>query len=243
MSASFPRKETYMHKRIWLLALFATLVVAGTANAQVTQIVLSNGLSGNNVVFSGTGSGATVSFVGTCGASCVQGTAIFEPASGTPIIGSFQMSITGSNPTLAGTTTGLSSYPVSMTGSTINFLFSMNGGADTLQGTLSYVTIGNAEQQTPSLNGTFTTGSTTGSTLGSLWNSGTTSAAVFTLNLGSNPKINSIVGITGAQTNGGPYSGDVPAPAPPPVPEPATIAMLGSGLLVIGGTLKRRFFK
>ena len=87
------------------------------------------------------------------------------------------MWITGSNPTMVGTTTGLSSYPVSMNGGTINFLFSMNGGADTLQGTLSYVTIGNAGQQTPSLNGTFTTVSTTGTTLGSLWGVGTTSAA------------------------------------------------------------------
>ena len=232
-----------MQKRIWLIILFATLVIAGTANAQVTQIVLGNGNNANDVVFTGTSTGATLSFLGSCGttSNCVSGTAVFEPAGGGATVGSFAMWITGSNPTLTGTTTGLSSYPVSTTGSTINFLFSMNGGADTLQGTLSYVTIGNAGQQTPSLNGTFTTGSTTGSTLGGIWNSGTTTAAVFTLNMGTNPVVNTIVGQTGSKTAGTPYSGDVPAP--PPVPEPATIAMLGSGLLALGGTLKRHLLK
>ena len=231
-----------MHKWIWLTMLFATLVIAGTANAQVTQILLGNGLANNGVTFSGTGSGATIAFVGTCGTSCIQGQATFDPAVGTEVFGSFQMWITGGTPTLTGTTTGLSSYNVSMNGSTINFLFSMNSGADTLQGTLSYVTIGNAGQNTPSFNGTFTAGSTAGTTLGSIWNDGTTSAAVFTLNTGTNPILNTIVGKTGSST-GVPYSGDVPAPAPPPVPEPTTIAMLGSGLLALGGTLKRHLSK
>jgi hypothetical protein len=31
--------------------------------------------------------------------------------------------------------------------------------------------------------------------------------------------------------------------APSPVPEPASILMLGSGLLALGGTLKRRLFR
>lgn len=227
-----------MHKRIWLLTLLGILAFAGPANA-ITQIVLGSGDNLNNVQFTGTSSGATLSFLGTCAgnANCTTGTAYFGAN-----VGTFAMWITGSNPTLVGTTTGLSSYPVSMTGSTVNFLFSMNGGADTLQGTLSYVTIGNAGQRTPSLNGTFTTVSTTGSTLGNLWHNGTTAAAVFTLDMGANATVNSIVGITGAKTNGTPYSGDVPPPASP-VPEPTTIALLGSGLLALGGTLKRRFFR
>jgi len=235
-----------MQKRIWLTMLFATLVIAGTANAQVTQIVLGNGLSNNGVTFTGTGSGATIAFVGTCGTSCITGYATFEPAVGSPTLGSFQMSITGGAPTLTGTVTGQSSYNVSMNSSTINFLFSMNQGTPsttgTLSGTLSYVTIGNAQDLTPSFNGTFTTTSATGA-LASFWGAGTTTAAVFTLNTDSAGLVNSIVGQTGSSTTGAPYSGDVPAPAPPPVPEPATIAMLGSGLLALGGTLKRHLMK
>jgi hypothetical protein len=226
-----------MHKRIWLLTLLAVLLSAGTANA-ITQIVLGSGDNPNNVSFTGTAAGATVSFLGTCGsnANCTTGTAYFGAT-----VGTFQMWITGSNPTINGTTTGLSSYPVSMNGGMVNFLFSMNGGADTLQGTLSFNTVGNAGGGTPSLNGTFTTVSTTGTTLGNLWNSGTTSLAVFTLDMGTNPSVNSILGNTNASTAGTPYSGDVPAP--PPVPEPASIALLGSGLLALGGTIKRRYFR
>ena len=88
-----------MQKRIWLIMLFATLVIAGTANAQVTQIVLGNGNNANNVVFTGTSTGATISFLGTCGATsnCMSGTAVFEPAGGGATVGSFAMWITGSN--------------------------------------------------------------------------------------------------------------------------------------------------
>jgi hypothetical protein len=230
-----------MHKRIWLLALLSILLFAGTANA-ITQIVLGGGDNLNNVQFAGTGSGATMSFLGSCGSNsnCTTGTAYFDAN-----VGSFQMWVTGSNPTVVGTTLSLSSYPVGMTGSTVNFLFSMGSGAtlQTLQGTLSYITLGNAGGQTPSLNGTFTTSAVTpGGTLASFWGMGTTSAAVFTLDMGANPSVNSIVG-TANSTKGTPYSGDVPAPGVSTVPEPATIAMLGSGLLALGGTIKRRLFR
>jgi hypothetical protein len=229
----------YMHKRIWLLTLLATLMFAVAANAQITEISLGAGEVSNSVSITASGASATVSFTQTTGlcsgyANCISGTALFSPAGGTAQLGNFMMTYaTGANPTISsmGVMTGV-----------VNFLFSMNSGIDTLQGTLTFSSLGNGTTAGPSFNATFTTGSTTGSILGTYWGSGTTTNnAALTINMQTNAPI--VDPNTGAlnSTTGTPGSGQVYAPSP--VPEPASILMLGSGLLALGGTLKRRLFR
>jgi hypothetical protein len=146
--------------------------------------------------------------------------------------------LTGANPTIS--SSGV------MTGQ-VNFMFATtSGGAGTLQGVLTFSSLGNGNTQGPSFNGTFQTGSSTG-TLGTpilYWGNGvTTNNAALTLNTND-----AIVNSNGtlASTTGTPGSGQVYAPAAPPpspTPEPASILMLGSGLLALGGTIKRRYFR
>jgi hypothetical protein len=246
-----------MHKRIWLLTVLAILMFAAAANAQTTQINLTTGTDGLDVQFAGSSAGATVSFLGTCGAvsNCTTGLSSFVPVNsqGVPIgqySGNFTMWMTGTNPTLSLTgANGASTFGVSTpVGTTVNFSFTMPSSGSviggTLVGTISFSALGNASGQTPSLNGTFTTTSVTaGSALATYWGSGTSSATVFTVNTDSLSTVAAIAG-TGNSTKASPYSGDVAAPASPaPVPEPASIALFGSGLLALGGTIKRRYFR
>jgi hypothetical protein len=199
-------------------------------------------------VFTGSSpGGATVSFNSTSAlcagyTNCTSGSAIFAPAGGGPQLGNFTMWITGSNPTIS-TTLGPSGYQMS---GQVNFMFSTTSG--TLQGILSFSTLGGAGTSAPSFVGTFQTGTGANGPTGVMqnyWGSGTTiNNATFVLNTNSNNTVESVINGTNASTNGTPWSGDVPAPAtPPPVPEPASIALLGSGLLALGGTIKRRYFK
>jgi hypothetical protein len=231
-----------MHKRIWLLMLLAILLVAGTANAGITEISLGGGDVTDSVLIVASGSSATVSFTQTTGlcsgsANCISGYATFQPAGLQPQQGTFIMTyLTGANPTIS--SSGV------MTGQ-VNFVFATtSGGAGTLQGVLTFSSLGNGNTQGPSFNGTFQTGSSTG-TLGTpilYWGNGTTTNnAALTLNTAGNPPI--IDPITGAlnTTTGTSGSGQVYAPSP--TPEPASILMLGSGLLALGGTIKRRYFR
>jgi hypothetical protein len=231
-----------MHKRIWLLMLLAILLVAGTANA-ITQITISGGDDGS-VQFTGTGAGATVSLLGS--ANCTSGIGLFGST-----VGSYQLSFAGATTLSLTGGSGVSSYGVSAPlGTVVNFSFTIASGpgvvGGTLMGTFSFDTLTGAGNQIPSLTGTFTVGSVTpGSTLAGYWNPGDTSAAQFAIDLGKNSTVNTIAGNNGASTAGTPASGDVPVTQTPPspVPEPASILMLGSGLLALGGTIKRRYFR
>ncbi len=222
-----------MHKRILLLTLFASLLLATSFVHAQTNILLGNGLA-NSIQFTGNGNGATVAFLGTCGASaCTTGSA----GVGFSNPGTFTMTYDPSQPLIISNTLGSNGYLMS---GAVNFSFALTDGTGTLTGTITFTSFADGTT-TPSFRGSFTTTSVTGS-LTSLFGSGTLDGAVFTVQTNGNT-VDSVFTNTG-QVTARPYSGNVPAPsAPAPVPEPATIAMLGSGLLALGGTLKRRWFK
>jgi hypothetical protein len=236
-----------MHKQIWLLMLLAILLIAGTASAQVTQVTISAGDAGSLVTITASGAGAAVVFSGStstfCGSTnCISGTALFNPAGNPPQLGTFAMwYANGNNPVIS---LGGSGYTI---GGQVNFFFSTTSGSPgTLQGVLTFSSLGNPTTSGPSFAGTFSTGvnPATGTLLG-YWGSGiTTNNAALTLNLdGHLPVVDPNTQALNS-TTGVPGSGQVYAPqAPTPTPEPASILMLGSGLLALGGTIKRRYFR
>lgn len=206
-----------MHRRKLLLLLLAPALLIGSAYAQTT-ITLNTASAG--LQFYGNGSTTTLSFLGSCGgtSNCVSGT--------TTNGGTYAMWFSGPAPSLGGPTGNL--YPV--LGGTLNFNFVL--GSDSMQGTISLASV-NSDPNSPYatlLTGTFTADpSLTTAGLSSWLN--TQSNVTLTLDL--NSPLNGIV------ANGGTASG-TPSGEIVPVPEPATLALIGSGLLGIGGTIKRR---
>jgi hypothetical protein len=224
--------------------LFASVLLATSlVNAQ-TNIVLGNNLSGfaNSVQFTGNGAGANVAFLGSCGANaCTEGGGALQMGLNFANAGTFEMDYLTAQPLVI--TNTLTGNGFAMSGA-VTFTFSLANtaplGPGTLTGTINFTSFADGSS-TPSFRGSITTTSVTGS-LQPLFGIGTVNGVVFTINTGG-PSVDAIFASNSAQVLTSPYSGNVPASAPPPVPEPATIAMLGSGLLVLGGTLKRRFFK
>jgi hypothetical protein len=212
--------------------LFASMLLATSFVHAQTNILLGNGLA-NSIQFTGTGSGANVAFLGTCGANaCTTGTA----GIGFSMPGSFEMDYNAATPLIISNTLGSNGYLMS---GAVNFSFALTDGTGSLTGTITFSAFSDGST-TPSFRGSFTTTSVTGS-LTSLFGPGTLDGVVFTVQTNGSA-VDTIFGNNG-QVLARPYSGNVPAPAaPPPVPEPASIALLGSGLLALGGTLKRRFF-
>jgi hypothetical protein len=225
-----------------------------TGMASADQITFSNGLS--PMVFTGGGTSTTMSFGGgTCAggiANCTSGSGLLDlginnPPGGPPT-GTFTLSF-NSTPTLGAQQTLLPgvSYYSGMAGATMNFTF--NVGSDYLNGTitLKYLTV-DGNQAT--LNATFLpTGASTNCTgancLATLWNLANPTATNMLIDLTTDG-----TSIDNAYNNGtsvqvSNMSGHIypPVGPPPPVPEPASIAMIGSGLLALGGVIRRRLGK
>jgi len=235
-----------MHKRIWLLISLATLLLATSFVHAQTNIVLGNYLNGfaNSVQFTGNGAGANVALLGACTAgACTQGGGVLQLGIDFSNSGTFEMDYITAQPLVITNTLTANGYVMS---GSVNFTFSLSPtaplGAGSLSGTITFNYFGDSPN-TPSFRGSITMSSVTGS-LQSYFGIGTVNGVVFTVtNTTPNTSINSIFGSTTATLQTSPWSGNVPASNPPPVPEPASIAMLGSGLLLVGGTLKRRFFR
>jgi len=215
-----------MKNRLIILVLLALVVlsVGGQATAQ-TQITIGNSTSGT-ITFSGAGT-TTVSFVGNCGyANCVSGYAYLGASAGT-----YNMWITGNNPTL--TATGNPSlFAVNMNGGTLHFSFSL--GSSSFAGTITLTTLKDgslAPQFLGSLNVTTATGVFAG-----VYSPGQTVPFDLTISLPNGSAfVDQVNSGLASSTSGSISSGEII-----PAPEPGTIALLGTGLLAIGGFLKRR---
>jgi hypothetical protein len=226
-----------VHKRILLITLFASALLATSFVHAQTDILLGNGTNGS-VQFTGNGAGANVTLLGTCGAnSCVQGSA----GIGFSNPGSFEMDL--AQPLVITNVLG-SSGGYNMSGAvTFTFVLASGAplGAGSLTGTIYFTSFADGSY-TQSFNGYITTTSVTGS-LQSLFGLGTANGVFFAVSNTSGTPVESIFGNDGLADTIVERPGYGGVPGPSPVPEPPMIAMLGSGLLALAGTLKCRLFK
>jgi hypothetical protein len=169
-----------------------------------------------------------LSFIGSCGASnCVQGDVYVGTHAG-----SYDFWITGNNPILTATADP-SLFAVNMNGGTINFSFDI--GKSTLTGTIVLTTLKDGSDA-PQFLGTLTVSNSTGR-FASLWSAGSVVPLDFTVSLpNGSPYVDQVVAGLSGNTSGSISSGEVLVTTP----EPASIALIGSGLLAIGSVLKRR---
>lgn len=221
--------ERFGMRNLIKLAPFVLLILMVIPLAAVaqTQITIGGGTSGT-IVFSG-GTETQISFVGSCGQSnCVSGNAYF----GTDV-GTYQMWISGANPSItAGTTPNI--YAVNMNGGTLNFSFVVGGS--TLTGTIQLAQVSNTSS--PQFIGTMTVTASSG-IFAALFSAGNVVPLDFTVALGSGSASVGTVLSGGAGSSSGTLSSGEILPAP----EPASIALIGSGLLAVGAVVKKRLRK
>jgi hypothetical protein len=215
-----------MTSKLSIVVLLALLVLSmGTLAVAQTQITIGNSTSGA-ITFSGAGT-STIAFVGSCGfANCVSGYAYLGSSAGT-----YNMWITGNNPTFTATSDA-NLFAVNMNGGTLHFSFSL--GSSSFAGTITLTTLKDgtlAPQFLGSLNVTSATGVFAG-----VYAPGQTLPFDMTIALPSGSAlVDQVNAGLAASTSGSVSSGEII-----PAPEPGTIALLGTGLLAVGGFLKRK---
>jgi len=234
-----------MHKRIWLFTLLAILSFAGAVNAQAQtniEIALNSGTNGYDVVFNALSPGS-VQFI-TTGGNCSYGSPCATGYATIPNVafGTFEMDPLG--PITIGAA-NLNGNGYAMTGSA-TFTFAIPNTNNQLVGTITFNQF-NDSPTTPTLGASIQVTSVNGTLLTSLFTTGLSPSVSFGVttinnNAGLPNGAGNIIG--NGTINAAPANGSVQPPiAPAPVPEPASIAMLGTGLLALGGTIKRRYFK
>jgi uncharacterized low-complexity protein len=202
------------------LAMFLPMAVA--AQTQVTIGASTSGM----VEFSGVGSAAGT-FIGSCGeGNCIQGDAYLGVNAGT-----HQMWITDNNP-LTSATPDPNIFAVNMKSGTLDFSFATGSGP--IQGTTQLTVLRDGTNAPQFLDPLRL--SRASDVFASLWKTG----GIVPLNLTlPSPRGNALVqqvisglaGSTAVTIAGGGFL---------TAPEPASIALIGSGLLALGGVLKRR---
>lgn len=216
-----------MYKRI-LFLLLAVVLLAGAASADTTQITLGQNIA---VDFSAAGGGATMTFSFSTG--CCSGNAWLQ--NGGTQAGTYTMAFSGGSPTLGSQTVipGFgSTYLVNMNGATLNFTFNL--GSDYVTGTINLASMSSTAGNMVTFYGTFTPTSATG-VLYDLWLANGAIPSTAQIGVTTAQSVDTLFS-NGGTTQGTNSSGHILKP----VPEPASIAMLGSGLLALGGIVKRR---
>jgi hypothetical protein len=227
----------------FLLWAVAVAVICSTAAFGQTQITL--GGSTNNVQFAGLGAGnpnqVAVTFLGTCGKTggvtntCVSGTAA---GTGALLSGPAPWEIIDVKHAVKITMTfvGAGSWSVSQTG---NLLFEYGTGGSLLSGNLQLLTF---SQLAGDNLGNFNTQATV-----NLTNLSGSLAPIFSplggkLNFAvlfkqGTPNVATLLGTTNI------IKAKVDHGAVHPTPEPSSIALFGSGLVAVGGFLRRRILQ
>jgi hypothetical protein len=197
--------------------------VAACAVAQ-TQITIGAG-TGGSIEFSGAGQ-TQLSLIGSCSqTNCIQGDAYLGSN-----VGTYTMWISGNNPIVSATGTP-NVFAVNMNGGTMNFNFL--SGSSAINGTIQLTSV--ASTSAPQFIGTLTVSGSSG-IFAALWKAGNVVPLDFTVSLPPGSSlVSQVVNGQAGSTFGSISSGEILA-----APEPATIALIGSGLLAIGGVLKRR---
>jgi hypothetical protein len=219
-----------MAKKVLQILMFLTVVGMLSGFSFADQVSLGESNLGN-VQFANNGGTTRMSFTATCGVNpdCISGFGLLGSD-----VGTYQIWITGVNPKLD-PPNAFDIYPVDMTGSTINFSFTLFMGLGNLTGTINAQTI-TGGSIAPELIGTFTTTSSSGAFVPD-WVAGLTTDTDFTVSLAHQTMLLDQVFVTpGSSTSGPLSSGEIL----PQVPEPSTLGLLGSGLLAMAGVLKRR---
>lgn len=204
-------------------SLAIILTVSATAQTQIKIGASVNGMT----EFSSAGSN-TPTFVGSCGeTSCVLGDAYLGTNADTRprwIMGTRPLILAAPNPNI---------FAVNMKYGMLNFGFSTSQGAGQGATQLTVLRDGTSASQFPSSMQV----STASYVFASLWQS----ASVVPLNLPTStaPRGNAGVNLV-VRGLAGSASVAIAGGAFPSAPEPASIALIGSGLLALGGVLKRR---
>ncbi len=209
--------------RFVLAAALAVLALGAQCYAQ-TQITIGQSTSGS-WQFQGAGV-TTVSLTGSCAvANCISGYVYFGPNAGT-----YNMWITGANPTLTAASDP-DLFAVNMNGGMLNFSFAI--GSSSLTGNIILTTLKDGSQAPQFLGSVTITGAT--GQFASLWTTGAVVPFDLTVSLPSgSATVGQVVSGAASSTTATNSSGELL-----PVPEPSSIALIGGGLLVAGGLLKR----
>lgn len=219
-----------------VIGVVAVALMSGMASAQNT-ISMTN--SSSNVTFSSLNSATDIAIqFGSCiGTACsLSGGGSFVRNSITQSAGTYTISYdTGVVGNLVGHQ--ISGNEFSVTGGPVDFHYQATIGNVTqnLFGTLTLVSVdqslnGTAEFNNNKIVGNFTP---TGGTLAVYFPHGT---STITIDISGQGNLVDLL----APTNGGPLSGEVLTGQITGTPEPGSMALLGSGLLMIGGALRRR---
>jgi hypothetical protein len=206
------------------MALSSLLVLVAACAVAQTQITIGAG-TGGSIEFSGAGQ-TQLSLIGSCSqTNCIQGDAYLGSN-----VGTYTMWISGNNPIVSATGTP-NVFAVNMNGGTMNFNFL--SGSSAINGTIQLTSV--ASTSAPQFIGTLTVSGSSG-IFAALWKAGNVVPLDFTVSLPPGSSlVSQVVNGQAGSTFGSISSGEILA-----APEPATIALIGSGLLAIGGVLKRR---
>jgi hypothetical protein len=215
----------------------ALVLLSGLAAAD--QVTLGDSKDTHNVVTyaSFTGMHAdTMAFSGTCGthADCIVGYA-YEDAS----VGQYQLWIVNGDlhnanqgkPEL-GTPNSADYYDVISNGATFHLKISF--GAEVLTGLVTLDGVQGGSHYPEAL-GILMVQSVSGPLFNG-WNIGANVPLDFTINLANTPTVDAVWSGSSHSTRGAISSGEIAAPTP----EPASLALLGSGIVTFAGILRRR---